>query len=85
MDLMVEEFGKEGEMEKSLGLPPSKFSDRDNISQDKVALTYIDLICRPFLGTFLIIAENEIATEIIEEGINVNRKHIESKAEASKS
>lgn len=81
---MVEEFSKQGELEKNLGIPTSKFSDRDNISQDKVALSYIDLICRPFLGTFLILTENDISIEIIDQGITPNRKHLETKANSSK-
>ncbi len=84
VDMMMEEFVKEGELEKELLLPPGKFSDRETISQDKVGLTYIDLICRPFLGTFLILAENDVSSDILEQGIDINRKHMESKAEVSK-
>jgi len=82
--MLMEEFCKEGEIEKSLGIPPGKFSERETISQDRVGLTYIDLLCRPFLGTFLILSENDISLDMLDQGIDANRKTIENKAEASK-
>lgn len=84
LDIMMEEFAKEGDVEKSIGMMPGKFNERKAVSQERLGLTYIDLICRPFLGTFLILSENDISMDILDLGIDANRKHFENKGESSK-
>ena len=80
----MEELAKEGDVEKTVGILPDKFNERKAISQDKLGLTYIDLICRPFLGTYLILADYDISMEILETGIDNNRKHFENKGDSTK-
>ena len=55
MEHMFDEFFKQGETEKDLGLPMSKFMDSENTNKDKAYLNYIQLVCRPLLTTFLIV------------------------------
>eukprot|EP00826_Nyctotherus_ovalis_P028372 TRINITY_DN2241_c0_g1_i1.p9 TRINITY_DN2241_c0_g1~~TRINITY_DN2241_c0_g1_i1.p9 ORF type:complete len:104 (+),score=46.94 TRINITY_DN2241_c0_g1_i1:3059-3370(+) len=84
LDIMMEEFAKEGDIERSIGMHPGKFNERKAVSQEKLGLAYIDLICRPFLGTYLILSENDISADILELGIDANRKHFENKSDNSK-
>jgi len=84
LDIMMEDFAKEGDIERSIGMTSSKFNERKAVSQEKLGLAYIDLICRPFLGTFLILSENDISVDILDMGVDANRKHFESKSESSK-
>jgi len=41
MDKMFEEFFKQGDMEKTLELPISKFMDRENCNKEKIFANYI--------------------------------------------
>jgi hypothetical protein len=41
MDAMFDEFYKQGDMEKVLDLPISKFMDRENTNKEKTYLNYI--------------------------------------------
>ena len=78
MDNMFEEFFKQGDMEKVLDLPISKFMDRENTNKEKSFSNYLNVVCRPLLSTFFIlINDEEINTAIFKEGIDKNKKNLE--------
>lgn len=55
MDNMFAEYEKQGDMEKVLDLPISKFMDKDNTNTMKAYLNYIQVVCKPLLTTFMIL------------------------------
>ena len=55
MENMFEEFSKQGEMEKVLDLPISKFMDKENTNNSKAYVNYIQVVCKPLLTTFMIL------------------------------
>ena len=55
MDAQFEEYWKQGDMEKVLDLPISKFMDRENTNKEKAYLNYIQVVCKPLLTTFFIL------------------------------
>ena len=55
MDNMFDEYFRQGEMEKVLDLPISKFMDKENTNREKAYLHYITVVCRPLLTTFMIL------------------------------
>lgn len=60
MDSMFTEFYKQGDMERSLELPISKFMDKQlNTNKEKVYLNYIKVICAPLLTTLMILIQEE--------------------------
>lgn len=78
MDAMFEEFYKQGDMEKVLDLPISKFMDRENTNKEKAFANYINVVCRPLLSTYLIlINDDEVYGAVIREGIDKNKKNLE--------
>lgn len=78
MDRMFEEFYKQGDVEKDLGLPMSKFMDKENTNKDKAYLNYIQLVCRPLLTTFLIVVQDEeINIAVLKEGVDKNKKSLD--------
>lgn len=80
MEKMFNEFYKQGDMEKELGLPMSKFMDRENTNKEKAYLNYIQLVCRPLLTTFLIFVQDEdVNTAVIKEGVDKNKKSLEQR------
>lgn len=80
MDCMFEEYYKQGDMEKVLDLPISKFMDRENTNKEKAYLNYIQVVCRPLLTTFLILVQNEeVNTSIFKEGVDKNKKSLEQR------
>jgi len=56
---MFEEYYKQGDMEKVLELPISKFMDRENTNKEKAYLSYIERICKPLFTTFLILVQDD--------------------------
>ena len=44
MDKMFEEFYKQGDMEKTLELPISKFMDRENSNKEKAFANYLSVV-----------------------------------------
>ena len=54
-EYMFEEFYKQGEMEKVLDLPISKFMDKENTNSSKAYVNYIQVVCKPLLTTFMIL------------------------------
>jgi hypothetical protein len=56
MDNMFEEFFIQGDMERQLELPVTKFMDRDQMqNKEKAYLNFINVVCRPLLTTFMIL------------------------------
>lgn len=56
---LFEEFAKQGDMEKALDLPISKFMDRDNTNKEKAFSNYLSVVCKPLFSTFLILVNDE--------------------------
>lgn len=78
MDAMFEEFYKQGDMEKQLDLPISKFMDRENTNKEKAFSNYLNVICRPLFSTYLIlINDDDIYGAVVREGIDKNKKSLE--------
>ena len=71
MDNMFEEFFKQGDMEKSLELPISKFMDRENTNKEKAFSNYLNVVCRPLFATYLILINDpEVSEKIFKDGID---------------
>ena len=80
MDFHFEEYWKQGDMEKTLDLPISKFMDRENTNKEKAYLNYIQVVCKPLLTTFFIlIQDDEDNSVIFKEGLEKNRKSLETR------
>ena len=78
MDNMFDEYYKQGDMEKVLDLPISKFMDRENTNKEKAFANYMGVVCRPMFSTFLIlIGDEEVSVAIFREGIDKNKKNLE--------
>ena len=73
---MFNEFYKQGDMERSLELPISKFMDKQlNTNKEKVYLNYIKVICAPLLTTLMIlIQEEDMSQQLFKEGIEKNKR-----------
>jgi hypothetical protein len=86
MDSMFEEFFKQGDMEKVLDLPISKFMDRENTNKEKTYLNYIQVVCRPMLTTFMIlIQDDEVNTQVFKEGLDKNKRSLEQRIDENNS
>lgn len=60
MENMFTEFYKQGDMERTLEIPISKFMDRQlNTNKEKVYLNYVRVICIPLLSTLMILIQEE--------------------------
>ena len=60
MENMIEEMYKQGDMERTLELPISKFMDRENqVNKEKVYLNYINIVIAPYITTFMIFIQDE--------------------------
>ena len=81
MDNMFDEFFKQGDMERAIELPISKFMDRDQQqNKEKAYLNYIQVVCRPLLSTFMILGQDEEMTQaIIKDGVDKNKKALEQR------
>merc|ERR1712195_336948 len=53
MEYMFEEYFKQGDIEKQLDIPISKFMDRGT-NKGKAYLNYINVVCIPLFSTFMI-------------------------------
>lgn len=58
MENMFDEFFKQGDMEKVLELPISKFMDRENTNKEKAFSNYINVVCKPLFVTYLILVND---------------------------
>ena len=81
MENMFAEFYKQGDMERTLEIPISKFMDRQlNTNQEKVYLNYIKVICTPMLTTLMIlISDDDVNQQLFKEGIEKNKRQLDSK------
>ena len=86
MDAMFEEFYKQGDMEKVLDLPISKFMDRENTNKEKVFSNYLNVVCRPLVTTYLIlINDDDVYGALVREGIDKNKKNLEQRFDGDSS
>ena len=84
MDYTFEEYHKQGQIEKDLELPLSKFMDKDNTNREKAYLSYISVVCRPLFVTYLILMDDpEVNTIILKDGIDRNKKQLETRIDES--
>lgn len=84
MENMFDEFFKQGDMEKVLELPISKFMDRENTNKEKAFSNYINVVCKPLFVTYLILVnDQEISDQIYKEGIEKNKKSLETRIDDS--
>eukprot|EP00352_Strombidinopsis_acuminata_P006279 CAMPEP_0176349990 /NCGR_PEP_ID=MMETSP0126-20121128/9113_1 /TAXON_ID=141414 ORGANISM="Strombidinopsis acuminatum, Strain SPMC142" /NCGR_SAMPLE_ID=MMETSP0126 /ASSEMBLY_ACC=CAM_ASM_000229 /LENGTH=164 /DNA_ID=CAMNT_0017699725 /DNA_START=2651 /DNA_END=3145 /DNA_ORIENTATION=+ len=80
MDMMFDEFYKQGDMEKVLELPISKFMDRENTNKEKAFSNYLNVVCRPLFVTYLILVnDEEINNSIFKDGLDKNKKNLETR------
>lgn len=80
MERLFDEFNKQGEMEKVLELPISKFMDKENTNREKAFSNYLTVVCRPLFVTYLILVnDEESANSILRDGIDKNKKNLESR------
>lgn len=81
---MFEEFFKQGDMEKVLELPISKFMDRENTNKEKSYSNYIAVVQKPLFVTYLIMVNDpEIYELIYDEGLEKNKKSLETRIDDS--
>jgi len=67
-------------MEKTLELPISKFMDKENPNKEKSFSNYLTVVCRPLFVTYLILVNDEESTNLIlKDGIDKNKKSLETK------
>ena len=79
MENMFEEFFKQGDMEKVLELPISKFMDRENTNKEKAYANYLNVVCRPLFVTYLILVnDSDVSDQVFKEGIDKNKKNLET-------
>lgn len=84
IDKMFEEFFKQGDMEKTLELPISKFMDRENCNKEKAFANYLTVVCKPLFVTVMIMVDSEEINNIIfKEGIDKNKKNLEQRIDES--
>lgn len=84
MEKRFEEYYKQGDMEKTLELPISKFMDRENSNKEKAFSHYLSVVCKPLFVTVLIMVDNpDITNMIMLEGMEKNRKHLETRIDES--
>jgi hypothetical protein len=86
MDFMFEEFFKQGDMEKQLELPLSKFMDRENTNKERAFSNYITVVSRPLFVTYLILMDDPTVNDtILKDGIDKNKKSLETRIDESSS
>ena len=60
MEMMFNEFFKQGDMERSLEIQISKFMEKQlNTNKEKVYVNYIEVICAPLLTTLMLLVQEE--------------------------
>ncbi len=86
MEAMFDEFFKQGEMEKVLDLPVSKFMDKDNTNKEKAFSNYLNVVCRPLLTTYLILVnDTDVHNALVRDGIDKNKRNLEQKYDGDSS
>ena len=81
LDAMFAEYYIQGDMERQLELPITKFMDKDQAqNKEKAYLNYITVVCRPLLTTFLILIEDdEVCNAILKDAVDRNKKSLEQR------
>lgn len=84
MERFFDEFYKQGDMEKNLELPISKFMDRENTNRERAYSSYLTVVCRPLLVTYLILVDDqEVNNTLLKDGIDRNKKSLETRIDES--
>jgi len=84
MEKFFDEFYKQGDMEKQLELPISKFMDRENTNRERAYSSYLTVVFRPLLVTFLILVNDEdVNAALLRDGIDKNKKSLETRIDES--
>ena len=82
MELFFEELFKQGEIEKTLELPVTKFYDKENTNKERAYSSYLSVVCRPLLVTYLILVDDaEVSNTLLKEGIDKNKKNLEARVD----
>lgn len=69
--LIMEEFVRQGDMEKKLGLPVSPYMDRDNMNVPSCQLGFMDYVVMPLFDSF----DRYIQIPDIVKNLQKNREH----------
>jgi hypothetical protein len=84
MENMFEEFYKQGEIEKQLELPISKFMDKETTNKEKAYANYLTVVSRPLFVTYMILVNDaEVSESVFKDGIDKNKKQLETRIEES--
>ena len=84
MDKFFDEFYKQGDMEKGLDLPITKFMDRENTLKERAYSSYLTVVCRPLIVTYLILVDDqEVSNALLRDGIDKNKKSLETRIDES--
>ena len=63
-------------------MPISKFMDRENTNREKAYSSYMTVVCRPLLVTYLILVDDqEVSNTLLRDGIDRNKKKLETRIE----
>ena len=85
MDYRFDEYYKQGDIEKQLDLPISKFMCRTTTNKTKAYLNYINVVSMPLFSTFMIlIQDEEVSNNVMKEGIIKNKKNLEVLVDSGK-
>ena len=79
----MEEYYQQGDLERKLDYTVTPFFDRAQCNPFKFQLGYIDVIVKPLFQAYCEFKEN-LNEDMIEKGIDENRKMLESKIEETK-
>ncbi|KAI9335247.1 hypothetical protein BDR26DRAFT_839391 [Obelidium mucronatum] len=71
---IMEEFYRQGDKERELGLPISNFMDRNNSNVAKCQVGFIDLLVAPLYGTWALLGKDDGNNHIMKNNINTNKK-----------
>ena len=84
MEKFFDEFYKQGDMEKGLDLPITKFMDRENTLKERAYSSYLTVVCRPLIVTYLILVDDqEVSNALLRDGIDKNKKSLETRIDES--
>lgn len=80
MEKFFEEYFKQGDMERSLELTVTKFMDKENTHKERVYSSFLTVVCRPLLVTYLILVDDqEVSNALLRDGIDKNKKNLETR------
>jgi hypothetical protein len=77
MDNMFDEFYKQGDIEKNLDMPISKFMDKETTNKEKAFANYVSVVSRPLFVTYMILVNDaEVNEMVFRDGMDKNEKHL---------